>query len=262
MRASTKLILICIGICSSTYNQDDFFYKDLEQERANGLFNEEEQSFKEWDFITIGLGSNCHPAGYTRRYRIRSCALPFDWCLTPYSALINFITIDFKNYFKKKHLVPFSNDYFSEPMMDFFNRMNSTTISENYQWVLDKKFGMVYNHDFYSNDFGTINKCYKELYAKYRRRIKRFYEQINSGKYVYFIRFHDITKQQTLELYQLLKSKFPHVPFTLIVIGDDQEIFRESWNIPYIKNFYSIGQEEPFWIKLCADIKSGYLKMN
>lgn len=224
------------------------------------LFSEEEIVNDNKKFITISLGCNCTPAWYTRKYDVRAFAFPFDWCLTPYQALYDFIKTDFSNYFKKGNLVPSSKLYFTNEMQKFFKKLGYIKISENSNWVLDKQYGMVYNHDFTNNNLTTINKNYETQYTKYKRRVERLYSEVNSNKHVYFIRYCDISKSQTYKLLQLLKNKFPKTNFTLIVIGNNRKKFSQDWKISHVKNYYFDGDHEGFWKKLCHDITTGDLQ--
>jgi hypothetical protein len=220
-------------------------------------FNEEETGLnKEKKFITISLGCNCNPAKFTRHYGIRTFAFPFDWCFTPYKALYNFINNDFKDYLKKENLVPSSKKYFSSYLQDFFNQLNCAEVSEYHTWVLDKEFGSIFIHDFSNNSFSKIRSEHEFNYNKYWRRIKRLYEATASGKHIYFIRYHHITKQEACDLCQLLKNKFPKTNFTLIVIGVDPAAFAEDWRIPHIRNL-CLRFDNNFWQKLCKDIADG-----
>lgn len=244
------------------------YYNDLDCDKEEyaafrDVFNEEESAvtINGKKIITISLGCMCDPAWYTRKYNIRSFAFPFDWCLTPYPALYEFIKTDFAEYFKIENLIPSSQAYFTQELQNFFNKMNCITISENPRWVLDKQYGMVYNHDFPSNSLAIIHEKYQEQYTKYMRRVTRFFSEINSNKHVYFIRFYDISKLQTYELLELLKIKFPKTNFTLIVIGEDPSKFSHDWKIPQVKNYYFDGDHTgSFWQKLCNDIASGDLE--
>jgi len=226
----------------------------LDQEEININDQEEINVNKEYDFITISLGCNCHVGTYTRDNNIRAFAFPFDWSVTPFQALYHFIENDFKDFFKRENLIASSKQFFTTYTQSVVDRLRYNSFIENNPWVIDKQSGMFFNHDFSDNDANTINKYFQINHLKYTRRIKRFYTAINSGKHIYFIRFHDIDKPQSLGLYLLLKYKFPTTPFTLIVIGDKANEFNEDWNIPYIKNYYTKPDYAPFWQKLCQDI--------
>lgn len=235
----------------------DLFQKNLILHNEYRRFMDVDLFNTEQDFITISLGYNCEPGLNTRKYNIRAFAFPFDWCLTPYEAVYNFINSDFKDFFKLDHLVPSVKKNFTPKLEKFFKNINVTQVSEHTLWVLDKQSGMIFNHDFTNNDLATIRSNHEQQYIKYQRRIARFYTEMNSGKHIYFIRFNDISKNKAIKLLKLIENKFPETNFTLIVISNKPE-FEQNWNIPRLKNFYSNGYD--IWEKICLDIKSGNLK--
>ena len=199
-------------------------------------------------FIAISLGRNCRIAVFLQKYLIRSRAFPFDWVVTSYQSIYDLIKNDFIGFMRKENLQP--------------ERAPNN--------VLDKGSGVVFVHDFRNNSQEEIDQNYDAQYAKFMRRIKYFYDAINSGKHIYFIRYLAMTKIQACEICNLLKNKFPDLAFTLIVIGDDPAEYSEDWKIPNIRNFFvkedahnfwQTHIEHPtFWKKLCEDIYSGVLK--
>lgn len=200
-------------------------------------FKEEEITLnREDNFVIVSLGCNCIPAHHMRECNVRPFALPFDWTLVPFQALYTFIQNDFKDYFKKEHLIPSSKPYLPAHLHNFVSKLGYSEMAESPLWVLDKESGMVFVHDFSNNCIATIEKYHESQYMKYSRRIKRFYDELSSGKKIYFIRYLDITKTDALRLWSLLKDKFPTVDFTLIVIGDYNE-FEKDWEAQTIKNF-------------------------
>lgn len=219
------------------------------------------------NFIVIPLGCHCGVAWWMREYNIRFFALPFDWCITPYKALYETIESDFSHYFKKENLVPSAPDYWSDYLTNFYNNVYHSNVDGSVGAVLDKEFQMIFAHDFANNMHATINHNYDIQYTKYSRRINRFFQVINSGKHIYFMRLHDITKKETLELYQLLKSKYPSTPFTLIALGSDPEEFSQDWGIAQIKNIF-ISQDTVnitslgtvFWQELVNNLVNGSFK--
>lgn len=249
--------------------QEPYYYCGCihENSRTNVAEDDEINHSKGQDFITISLGANCQPGIHTNKNNIRFFALPFDWCITPYESLYYLISNDLKDFFKRENLIASFKKDFSPYVYDVFQKLNYISFIEHHTFVFDKQIGMIFNHDFLDNRSGTINANFESRRAKYVRRIKRFYDAINSGKHIYFIRFFDITKSQAIELYDLLKHKFPQVLFTLIVIGNDAREFNKSWNIPHIKN-YLLQTKHPhedevsksFWKKLCSDIVKGLVK--
>lgn len=255
------------------------FFVCVFEDRAQHVF--EEEVFRvdsaidlDSDFITISLGCSCGVALFTRLHTIRYFASPFDWCITPYPALYNFIKSDFKDFLKKENMVTSARSHFSPYLVNFFHEyeyLGYMQESESPFWTLDKEAGMFSIHDFPDNSLESINQYHESVHAKYQRRIKRFYDMIHSGKHVYFIRYLDITKSQACELCQLLNSKFPEISFTLIVIGNKAAEFEQDWGIPQIKNFFIYSEykgephealtwsNNPFWRELCGYISSGKL---
>jgi len=186
----------------------------------------------------VSLGSNCRGAFFARYYKIRSFALPFDWCLTPYRSLYSLIQHDFKSFFDKEFLVP-ARQCHDAYILKFLKEMGVYAAATQYssEWVFNSVSGMLFNHDFSTNTPTVIQKQYASNHAKYMRRIERFYKVMNAGKHIYLIRYLDITKSEACEFCDLIKRKFPHADFTLIVVGSDVEQFGGDWQIPHIKNF-------------------------
>jgi hypothetical protein len=219
------------------------------------------------DFIIIPLGCHCGPAWWMRNINLRVFAFPFDWCIVPYKSLYRVIDNNFKDYFNKENLVPSSTPYWSTYLYDFYQRIYHTGVDGSSGAVLDKHFEILFNHDFPNHEPETIATHYDTQYKKYARRIKRFFDELKSGKHIYFLRMHDITKDETLELHHLIKSKFSTTSFTLLAIGSDPQEFSEDWNIPHIKNLYisrddanEFPPSEIFWQKFLDDLLAGNFK--
>ncbi len=226
---------------------------------ATVFIGEEPGIYSRHDFIVISLGVNCHPATFTRKHDLRDLAFPFDWCLTPYPALHEFIKADFKNYFKKENLVPSTEQYYSDAVKNFLAKLALIRVSKYESWVLDKKSGMFFIHDFPNNHRATIAQRHERFADKYQRRINRFKDIAAYNKHVYFIRYLDISKSQAIELDRLLHKKFPKLKFTLITIADTGD-FKYNWGYPTIRNYYLPIHDELFWQLLCEDIAMGKLK--
>jgi len=216
-----------------------------------GAFEQTAGNEADYNFITISLGYGCQPAEYMRIHGIRFFASPFDWCITPYTSLYKVINNTFSNFFRKNNLRPHAWDA-------------QDGIPNG---ILDTATGIFYNHDFSENSFDAIEKDYQVQYAKYKRRIKRLFEKMVSGKQVYFIRYLAMNKAEACALCKLLKRIFPDTRFTLIVIGNNAAEFEQDWDLPHIKNFFMYSeqkdgmslQQNPFWAELCNKIRSGEL---
>jgi hypothetical protein len=219
------------------------------------------------DFVIVSLGTHCGVAWWIRIFNIRSFALPFDWCITPYNALYSIIADDFQHYFKEENLVTSQNMYWSNYLKDFYQRIYHSEVDGSIGAVLDKHYQMLFTHDFPNHHPHTIANQYQTHYEKYKRRINRFFKIMHSEQHVYLIRLHDITKEETLALHSLLKSKFPTTSFTLIALGSNAEEFIEDWNIHGIKNRYisdhtsnTPALAEAFWKEFVTDLLADKLK--
>jgi|GEM_PF-1298052 len=192
-------------------------------------------------FIIISLGINCQVAWYSRELGLRDYAYPFDWCISSHTGVYRLIKNDFKEFFKRENL-----------------------IKDTYHTVKDTLYDIRFAHDFpaehanaaASDDTtihhgGTILENYMDVYdelnQKYQRRIERFYWAINSGKKIFFVRIFDITKQDAIELHDLIKQKFPALDYELVVLGQYEE-YKESWNVPHLHTFYVAKETvHDFW---------------
>lgn len=236
--------------------QSDFLLDTVLRLPQHRNFFQEEQYLPDTEskYIVVGLGANCHPAWFTRQYKIRSYAFPFDWCLTHYNALYRVLERDFKDCFKPQNFVSSRPQYFTPDLRNFFVTMNYVGVSECESWVLDKESGIIYVHDFSDNNTKTIAREYEGVCQKYERRVERFLNLKNSNKHIYFIRYGDITRSQSEALITLLKQKFSPASCSLIAVGFTQD-FAMPWHLTDVENYYFSGDShEEFWEMLCNRI--------
>lgn len=208
--------------------------------------------------IGISLGGSCNPAGQlrdsiARYYGIRDQAYPFDWLISPFEAVYKCLEEDFKNFLNPDCLQIYQHQ------------------GPGWTGVLNTCYGLKFIHDFPTNnhpiawseddmafDGAVIPSFLNQLAVvkeKYDRRIKRFRDALNSNNEIIFIRSM-ATKEQAIRLYNLIKSKYPNLNFTLIVADSTQEIM-QPWDIPGIKNIYvpdvyAVGTSQ--WKKILQDI--------
>ena len=189
--------------------------------------------------IGISLGGSCSPAGQLRtlierHYGIRDQAFPFDWLISPFEAVYKCLEDDFNNFLNPACLEIYQHQ------------------GPGWTGVLNTCYGLKFIHDFPTNNHPTawseddaafdgavISNFLNQLYvvqAKYERRIKRFREVLAGDNEIVFIRSM-ATKEQSIRLYNLIKSRYPNLNFTLIVADSTGEIM-QPWGIPGIKNMY------------------------
>lgn len=182
----------------------------------------------------ISLGQACSIAGAMRLFGIRFEAYPFDWLVSPYDALFQALSEDFRD----------------------FLREDSLTVREFDRYGILDHYGFHFVHDFPAlspNDDiaaligdnhvtgGVLVSDWRSFLpavkAKYLRRIDRFNKLLSSSEEVYFIRHHDTTKEQAIRLRDLMRNKYPGLVFILIVVGGSADM-RLDWNLESIRNFY------------------------
>ncbi len=177
--------------------------------------------------LCISLGNACGPAINLRDLKIRKEAYPFDWIVSPSSALYKALTDDFSQF-----------------LTDIKPRPDNTGVIDSY--------GFHFTHDWptehqpvidaATSDFvgnavlhGQWEEVVPLVREKYLRRIKRFKEACLGQEKVVFIRWN--SRKEDLEILRdVFRNKYPNLDFILIAVSHEED-FKEPWNIPYIKNF-------------------------
>lgn len=194
------------------------------------LLNRAQYSENSWLYkekIAISLGCNCTSAGQLDNENIHYATFPFDWCITPVESIIKCINNDF-------------NDFFLIENLKYAGEGNK---------VLESLYNLAIVHDFPFQHIGgftfastqefkeLIMNHYDMVQAKFLRRIERFKQLSRYQGKMYFIRSLDITKHQAIELLEALNNRFRDQDFLLVVINQTEE-FKDSWDIPKLKNFF------------------------
>ncbi len=170
----------------------------------------------------VSLGYSCQVAFQLEHNGVRTLAHPFDWFHTPIESLLKFIANEGKNFFD----------------LDKIYVMGAYPGDPARLQVYDTVYGIISYHDFLS--FPHLSN-YAEIKAKYDKRIKRFFNLLQSNQRVLFVR-QDVSKEQAEYLDEVLHSTYPNLSYTLIAINNTEE-YKTPWNSPRIENFYmeSIG---------------------
>lgn len=186
--------------------------------------------------VLVSLGENCNVAMALSQHGLRKKSLPFDWNVTPFHSLYHILSNDFANVLSPEYL--FLND-------------DSHT-------VINRYYGIAFAHDFPTYDLdsqdqhdlaipapGVIKPDFLDalpnIQEKYQRRIKYLYNILNGDDEVLFIRHNHshVSKSEVMNFYELIKSKFPKLNFTLVVWGYEDEM-KEDWGHPRIKTYQMI----------------------
>jgi len=99
----------------------------------------------------ISIGHNYEPAHFLRNNNLRYEAFPFDWNVTPLSAIIRIIENNFNNIFN------YDNFIFSYKTSSLLENNNTKTLTPFKEVVVtfDKKYEIFYPHDFHKTDEDT-----------------------------------------------------------------------------------------------------------
>lgn len=189
-------------------------------------FEWESEDFEKEEFhkskIVISLGCNCAAARHFQRHHLSEAFYPFDWCNSPFESIKSALQNDCKDFLK-------------------IDTLSIISSNEDCHQVLGGQYNIEFVHDFKNLDQNIQDEQvtifdYTHNKTKYDRRIGRFYRALACGKEVYFFRTI-ATKDQALELRDLISSKFPKLNYTLVVLNDSND-FKEPWNELRIKNFF------------------------
>ena len=112
----------------------------------------------------ISLGHACAIARNLEKLGLRNSSMPFDWSITNFEGVIKAINNNFANF------------------LDYDLLFQNSQVLKHYK---NTEYNIQFFHDF--NKFETLEKQLPIVRAKYDRRIKRFYEEIQ--KPTTFIRY-------------------------------------------------------------------------
>ena len=185
----------------------------------------------------INLGGDCTVARQLIKHNLRPYALPFDWAITPFNSLYRLLENKFNGFLDKKNLV------LRKKLRKYFYDTHYNTyiyFSRSIQNSIHRQKQVNYN----------VN--YKKLITVYKKRIKQFYTLLRTSKKVLFIRKNS-TKQQAQALSSLIHKLFPHLEYTLLVIGTTAH-YMQPWHIKQVYNYYISPHNNQAWTALLRNI--------
>ena len=171
----------------------------------------------------VSLGYGCQVAHQLETFGLRKLAYPFDWFHTSYEGLISFIANKGKDFLTLKQI----------------NVVGIYPGDPRCLEVHDLLYGIISYHDFASN---PVLMNYAAVKAKYDRRVKRFFDLLNTNKRVLFV-IQYCTRVQIEQLNAFLHSLYPRLTYTLVAVGNTEE-YLSDWGLPGIDNYY---MEDILW---------------
>lgn len=186
---------------------------------------------RQYDRI-VSIGSNCEVTWNIRNYFNTDKAYPFDWWMTPFQSTIDILDTRFNGLFEAANI----------------------DIPADRGTVVDKRFNLMYHHDFARDEDNLIvpDKIEEQLVTlrhKYQYLAARFIDDLD-GKEVLFVRnrcgndpaylrgdYGDIQPDQCIELHRALTKLLPNCRFDLFATNKpgfeafrhrDSRIFSDS----------------------------------
>lgn len=165
----------------------------------------------------VSLGFGCQVAHQLEAHGMRRWAYPFDWFHTPFEGLLSFIANKGKGFLDsdKIHVV---GVYPGDPV---------------HLEVRDLIYGIASYHDFASS---PPLSDYIAVKAKIDRRVKRFFDLLNTKKRVLFVSQY-LTKVQIEQLNVTLHTLYPTLNYTLVAVGNSEE-YQYDWFLEKVENYY------------------------
>jgi Putative papain-like cysteine peptidase (DUF1796) len=201
----------------------------------------------------ISLGQICSVAGAMRDNGLRVIAYPFDWLVSPFPALYQALNDDFEHFLQDDSLTMRMSDRYG--ILDYYG----------FHFVHD--FPAQQPNDSFAELIGENHvtggilcdnwrDSLPAVKAKYHRRIERFRNTLLGSEPVYLIRHFDITKDQAIQLRNLLYKKYPQLNFILIILGKSDEM-KQDWHLESIKNIY-LDENDPKQWQIFFEMLSDY----
>jgi len=128
--------------------------------------------------IFIPIGQDCEVAHYLRRKKLRSQAFPFDWNCASLEMVLNVLSSDFEGFLDDIYIgKKIRRMYFED------NGVDIKILNEFIYPIIDKKYGILFPHDYDNIDDNTLAK----VKDKYNRRIQRYRETINNTELAIYL---------------------------------------------------------------------------
>jgi hypothetical protein len=173
--------------------------------------------------VAISLGGWCAVAYQLGEHGYRTVSYPFDWIVTPVSALLHLLKHDFDGFLDRGDLW----------------RADGQTYIEN-------SLGLKFFHDFHLTE--SFLSEYESVKEKYDRRTARFREVLDSVDRVAFVRV-ELSRPEAEQLRDLIRRKYPRLEFLLVVINRLPD-GADDWGLDQVRNFSieGVGDDADNWL--------------
>lgn len=179
--------------------------------------------------LAISLGNQCHVTDQLVSNDLRGPAFPFDWNLTSFESIFQFIANEGKNFLDKNKVA-----YVWGPRL----------IGPEWGYIEDTVYHIQFLHDFVIG--ANFMKNYSTVKSKYDRRVKRFFSALRSNKRLLFVRL-GITREEAVRLDDLIHSKYPTLDYTILAVDFTEEM-KADWEMERVQNYYIEPIKGPIWL--------------
>lgn len=203
----------------------------------------------------VSLGPNCQVAHALRYFGIRQQAFPFDWVLA--------FDIEAATQAIDNH---------------FWSWLDPQFLLYDPAYIINQAYNVRFNHDFpplqtdqhpdIGEDIDFFNNTVLDpnflaylpaVTQKYEKRIQRLYNLLQSNQPIMFMCTY-ASPQMATQFVTMIKSKFPFLNFTLVVVNPScpnkhsnvnniytyKKIRVKEWHIPHVKVMYAYDYDPQF----------------
>lgn len=169
--------------------------------------------------LVIGLGDLCQVPHQLSVHKLRTAAFPFDWAITSFESLYQFIANEGVCFLDSDKIV------FVNHPSDY--HANATS------YIEDTVYHIQLIHDFELNE--NYMQDYEKIKSKYDRRVKRLIDALHSDKKILFVR-RSMNFEQAVLLDELLHTNYPQLNYTLVALNNSEESLHD-WGLQRVRNF-------------------------
>ena len=168
--------------------------------------------------LIISIGSDCACTSYLRRCNLQYNSYPFDWLTNaPFENRIELLVNDFK-------------DFMNFDDLEIMQKPTQINADSGHDYYMNKRNNFYFWHDFPAKT--SLIDSFQEINEKYKRRIKRLYDEINQSEKILFVwlshsKNHNI--YEILSEYKKLKDKFNNKDVFLLIIENSEKETKEEY---------------------------------
>jgi hypothetical protein len=123
---------------------------------------------------------NCSIAEFLRKTKLRRCALPFDWSITPVASALSLIENRFQGFLEPENLVFLNTTKRVLYEDDGVTLMKSNEVVTP---VVCRRYGILFPHDFSARGRDDLD----DVRVRYERRIERLLKLIDENKKMHMV---------------------------------------------------------------------------